>query len=514
MHNYGSVTLDADCLTVRDQDGSEIRLTRLERLLLRYLALNPGRLLSRNQLLDAISEPGSEKNDRTIDFIVNRLRAKLNDDAKRPRYIATRYGDGYVWIARPQEQTRYAEPAWLILGPVRKLGGFDATRAVEHFVQRLQRDLSERFGNGRRIAIDPDWTANGSQPSDLPEYVIDLTFVPLGADSIDCVLAIRHQATGRLIRTHRAGMVPTISSTGLSELVADAIWKDLLYDAGHHQPLAVRLSAANIALTGDPRDWTENDRRLRALLARSPGDPVLRLFHATNLEARCVIEGPGYFLGPNDPAADLAEVEATLVEILPQLQDDLVHGMNMARLLFILGQAYHPMALALAERAHREGTTLAESYGTMGFIRACLGDIDAGIDAYDIALGMTKPGSQYDLYLLVLKAQAQLAGDLRDDLARTLSTAYSRSPALAPFMEPLCSPRDAPSAVAVQALDSMQPAMATAMLRYLFWSCTRNFVLPHHRRNTMEPAARLMTRRFGRQVMPADLLAEFGGLLD
>jgi SulP family sulfate permease len=37
--------------------------------------------------------------DRSIDYLVNRVRRKLGDSARRPHYIETRYGEGYVWIA-------------------------------------------------------------------------------------------------------------------------------------------------------------------------------------------------------------------------------------------------------------------------------------------------------------------------------------------------------------------------------------------------------------------------------
>ena len=54
------------------------------------------------ELLDAIAGSGSVGTDRSIDFLINRLRAKLGDSARSPTMIATQYGEGYIWIARPQ----------------------------------------------------------------------------------------------------------------------------------------------------------------------------------------------------------------------------------------------------------------------------------------------------------------------------------------------------------------------------------------------------------------------------
>jgi DNA-binding response OmpR family regulator len=77
--------------------GTEIiALTRVEfRLLLAILDAD-GRVLSRDQLLDAVyGHDGSEVLDRTVDVHVGRLRDKLGDDAEQPRYVATVRGVGY-----------------------------------------------------------------------------------------------------------------------------------------------------------------------------------------------------------------------------------------------------------------------------------------------------------------------------------------------------------------------------------------------------------------------------------
>ncbi|MDR6952925.1 DNA-binding response OmpR family regulator [Ancylobacter sp. 3268] len=79
----------------------KIHFTHSERAVLGALVGNARRVMSRSQLLDAIAGPGSDSTDRSIDFVINRLRAKLGDQARAPSFIATRYGEGYVWIAGP-----------------------------------------------------------------------------------------------------------------------------------------------------------------------------------------------------------------------------------------------------------------------------------------------------------------------------------------------------------------------------------------------------------------------------
>ena len=76
--------------------NAPIPLTHVEFRLLQTLLEADGRVLSRDQLLDAVyGQEQSEVLDRTIDVHVGRLRDKLGDDAEQPRYVATVRGVGY-----------------------------------------------------------------------------------------------------------------------------------------------------------------------------------------------------------------------------------------------------------------------------------------------------------------------------------------------------------------------------------------------------------------------------------
>ncbi len=78
------------------RDGTPIPLTRVEFRLLATLIEAGGRVLSRDQLLDAVyGQDQSDVLDRTVDVHVGRLRDKLGDDAEVPRYVATVRGVGY-----------------------------------------------------------------------------------------------------------------------------------------------------------------------------------------------------------------------------------------------------------------------------------------------------------------------------------------------------------------------------------------------------------------------------------
>jgi two-component system, OmpR family, response regulator ResD len=76
-------------------DGTEISLTMREFDLLTFFAENPGRVFSRDQLMESVwGEPWFDDTS-TVTVHVRRLRAKLGDDPAAPRFIETVWGVGY-----------------------------------------------------------------------------------------------------------------------------------------------------------------------------------------------------------------------------------------------------------------------------------------------------------------------------------------------------------------------------------------------------------------------------------
>jgi two-component system OmpR family response regulator len=76
-----------------------IALSSAEFRLLGAFVQRPGRVLSRDQLIELTRAPGVEVNDRSIDLAVSRLRAKLGDTAREPSLIRTVRGEGYLFDA-------------------------------------------------------------------------------------------------------------------------------------------------------------------------------------------------------------------------------------------------------------------------------------------------------------------------------------------------------------------------------------------------------------------------------
>ena len=91
--------LEIDILNRRVRiGGHELALTSLEQHLLYLLAANAGRLLTRDEILDALWGTDFVSESNIVDRHIRNLRIKLQNDYRRPRYIATVPGKGYRFI--------------------------------------------------------------------------------------------------------------------------------------------------------------------------------------------------------------------------------------------------------------------------------------------------------------------------------------------------------------------------------------------------------------------------------
>ena len=93
----GAIEIDFEAREVTVKGRRQV-LTHYEFELLAALARVAGRVLSRERLLDLLKGEDYETFDRSIDVHISKLRAKLEDDPKEPRYIKTVRGVGYVLI--------------------------------------------------------------------------------------------------------------------------------------------------------------------------------------------------------------------------------------------------------------------------------------------------------------------------------------------------------------------------------------------------------------------------------
>lgn len=93
----GDLELDTAALTATVA-GQPVDLTPTEFQLLATLARQPGRIFSREQLLEAIHGVAFDGYDRSIDSHIKNLRRAIEPDPRQPRYIQTVYGVGYRFV--------------------------------------------------------------------------------------------------------------------------------------------------------------------------------------------------------------------------------------------------------------------------------------------------------------------------------------------------------------------------------------------------------------------------------
>ncbi|WP_147917652.1 response regulator transcription factor [Ruania zhangjianzhongii] len=94
VRTHGDLQVDTEALTVTLR-GAAVALTPTELRLLLTLSRAPGRVLTRQQLLEDVWEHGYLGDSRLVDNGVMRLRGKIEDDPGRPRYVQTVRGFGY-----------------------------------------------------------------------------------------------------------------------------------------------------------------------------------------------------------------------------------------------------------------------------------------------------------------------------------------------------------------------------------------------------------------------------------
>ena len=82
-------------------DGRNVALTTNEFAALALLAGNPGKVFDRDQILQELRGIDCDAFNRSVDITMSRLRQKLNDNPKKPTFIKTVWGAGYVFIGEP-----------------------------------------------------------------------------------------------------------------------------------------------------------------------------------------------------------------------------------------------------------------------------------------------------------------------------------------------------------------------------------------------------------------------------
>ncbi len=97
VFKYKDITVDYSSMILKK--GEEIiKLTKTEYKLVELLTRNKGQVLSRNTILDKLWDiDGNFVDENVLSVNMRRLRRKIEDDSKNPKYIITVFGIGYTW---------------------------------------------------------------------------------------------------------------------------------------------------------------------------------------------------------------------------------------------------------------------------------------------------------------------------------------------------------------------------------------------------------------------------------
>jgi hypothetical protein len=509
MIQYNDTLFHPDFTSARRGDGADVTFTRGETRMLACLARYPGRVVSRNQILDEISDIGSDKADRNVDFMVNRLRRKLADSPRAPRFIDTRYGEGYVWLPRARSGLPKAAGAHVVIGPVRGTLGLGDDRIwANRFTDAFHIAFSSHFGPDQKVVVDPDCPPFASFTEGAPTIAVDLTFLRDGT-ALDCVIHATAFQSGMTYGLSRHRIPSDADQTGdlpkstqdLARRLAAEIWKSLTLTARRREPMQVAMHNAAQTLQAGLPGWAESHRRLQDLAAQNPTDHGLQLMLAGNIQAKYIQHGLEIFTtGPDTRAEDEAQIEALVTANLPFVQNDPFYVATAAKLLFFIARGYRRLALEMIEEVNRTTTAAAPALAILGPLRAFSGEIEAGIAALDQALGLVDAGSEFEVYILCLKCQLLMAINDRPRLDAVLARLYAIKPTICFVYDIFYGRTDNPSPQALMTLNNMTVEQARGMLIFVDYLCARHFADPDHRRNTLHTPLTLLADKFGPDI--------------
>jgi len=97
MIPFGQCRLDMESHQLIDGDGESVSITEMDFQVLKLFVENPGRTLSRDQILQATRGRDWDPADRSVDIQMSRIRRKIEPDPKKPTIIKTIHSRGYVY---------------------------------------------------------------------------------------------------------------------------------------------------------------------------------------------------------------------------------------------------------------------------------------------------------------------------------------------------------------------------------------------------------------------------------
>jgi DNA-binding winged helix-turn-helix (wHTH) protein len=499
---FHDLVFEPDRLTAVRDNGDVVRLSRRERALLLALSERPQRLVTRESLL-AVIAGDVEISDREVDVVIARLRRKLGDFARAPRFIATQYGEGYVWIAEATPDEPLA--GLLVIGPVR--GAIAAGKSGRRLLEALRTALAARVAPGQTVALRPDWRADGETLG--YRFSLEASFLAEGGERA-LALVLRDEPLRQVIETRRVGLESEPDAANLAGALSQTIWRHVALGPGGaatpaDPPLDVRMHEAALLL-GPPHDpWAANELRVRLARADAPQAATTALLWAMTRYVRQYFTPPGSNIDPHAWARADQDVESLVFAALPSIGDDAILKLAAAKLLASIGAGRRlELAETLALEALKNSLAFAASLPILGQIYGWRGDLEGALARIDEARALAIPGSEFEVYLLVIRVQILLAAGDPAAVAAQAEEIYRIKPAAEAEIGVMLVPpgETEPRPLARRALAMLDETRAGALLDFFFHVSARRFQHPAHRANVIRGLQDRLVRRFGPEIVP------------
>lgn len=488
---YNDLLFQPDMLSAEHEDGQTIRFTRQERALLLRLVKKPHTLVTRAQVLESLGGNDGTLTDRHVDYLINRLRKRLGDNARTSRFIVTQYGEGYYWAADPVSNEPLS--GFMLIGPV--FGLEDLQTLASNFPGQLRDGLDKIVGKGRNILSFPHYRASAGG-EDSFNYTLEISAYA-EQDTLHLALVLREGRTTQVITRFRRCWKPQQDSgehTVLASTITEALWRhEAFSDSTETNPtdrLAhVRLHDAAMMLIDDTVSWRENAKRLQSAFETDGSNPQSAVMLALNHYTRLLQS-----LGETPPlsSANWAmledEIESLVFRVLPDAHNDPHLLLAIAKLLRFIDRGFLDLAAKLTDEAFTQSSAFAASFSMKAQIAASRGEIEEAGALYDKAIELAEPGSQFHIYLVILKAVAMVAGNKRSAVEQLAVQLYDLVPEgqdkWGLFLVSAKAKNLAPTQE--QALAAMPPAFGQHLTGYLYRISARQFTRPAHQRNILK----------------------------
>lgn len=517
--DFGDLKIDASCMFAY-RNGRTIKFTRSERALLLVLTGNPRRLLTRSRLLDELATRTSDPSDRNIDFMINRLRSKLGDNAKSPAFIATQYGEGYLWIAT--QSSAVPLDAFLVIGAMSDLEGHPLRGEASSLIDRLRDAVSFAIGPERRVAVAEKELRTAE---DTARYFLEMRFHG-EQGRLNSTAVLREMPSKRIMKTFRSQIDIQDDATLASEAsrLSDGIvhaleqaLKGASSGLGISEGGAIeeRFRSASKLLSASNPQWLATGQQLLDNRRRDPHDADAALQWCLHLFSRLVLTSPFTGLSLEERDGIEVEIESTVLECLPDIENSPLLMLAAAKLLYFINRGHLDLAEEIAERGFAPTQDFTAGLPILGQLNYARGRYDEAIRHFDRGLEVPGLGPEFQWHMRVLKCLALVAAGhsgasaaQATDIANPIPGSMREIDLMLLWMT--AAPERALSPESEEALQALGAAGAGKALEYLYFTSARHVVAESGRANVMRSMIAHVSRLYGRQAIPDLILRGVG----